>query len=53
MKSGDQVVPLGFEDKSNPGKVKMICGNKAVVTWIMGSGWGHTVTVSLENIEKV
>lgn len=53
MNIGDRVVPLGFKDKSKPGRIKMICGKTAVVTWIMGSGWGHTVSVDLENIEKV
>ena len=53
MNTGDKVVPLGFKDRSKPGTIKMICGNTAIVTWIMGSGWGHTVTVALENIEKV
>ena len=50
---GDQVVPLGFKDKSKPGTIKMICGNTALVNWVMGSGWIHTATTELEKIEKV
>ncbi len=53
MNIGDQVVPFGFKDRSKPGTIKMICGNTAVVKWVMGSGWGHTATIGIEKIEKV
>lgn len=53
MKAGDQVIPAGFKNKSRPGTIKMMCGNIAVVTWIMGSGWEHVAKMKINEIERV
>ncbi len=54
MQAGDKVVPKGFKDKSRPGIVLMVTGNKAVVTWKIGtSNWNHNATHTIDELEIV
>lgn len=53
MKPGDKVVPAGHPIDSKQGTVKLISGNKVVVTWVMGSGWPWTVPHDMKELEVV
>ena len=54
IKAGDKVVTRGVEDKSRPGIVLMVTGDKAVVTWKIGtSNWNHNATHTIDELEIV
>lgn len=51
MKAGDKVIPRGFPNSNRPGTVQRVLDRKAEVTWIMGSGWNHTVEHDIDELE--